>query len=140
MQRLSNSAMTSSPAFRYEREAIEGWMLKNMTSPMTRQQLTANLTPNQSLLRRIQDWEQAKEDFELAAALYESKLMVSEHAALRGPILSVKTLTCMHNVCAHAPHLQVCHVPHVWCQTERLPLRLEYILACSEGCCYLSPH
>ncbi|KAK9836690.1 hypothetical protein WJX74_006113 [Apatococcus lobatus] len=74
----------------YEREAIEGWMVKNMTSPMTRQQLTPNLTANHALSRRIQAWEQAKEDYELAAALYESKVMELFSMGLNGRHQAVK--------------------------------------------------
>ena len=51
-------------------------MKKDMTSPMTRQRLTHALTPNHALLRRIRAWEQARKDFDLEVAKYESAIMV----------------------------------------------------------------
>ena len=46
----------ASDGFTYEKVAIEEWLGKNSTSPMTRKQMNTTLTPNQAMKTRIQEW------------------------------------------------------------------------------------
>ena len=55
---ISHSRMVdpvfANDGFTYEKVAIEEWLGKNSTSPMTRKEMNTTLTPNQDMKTRIQ--------------------------------------------------------------------------------------
>ena len=49
----------------YERSAIERWYEEHTTSPLTSENIDTNLFPNHNLRKIIQDWQVAKQKFEI---------------------------------------------------------------------------
>ena len=72
----------ASDSFTYEKVAIEEWLGKNSTSPMTRKQMNTTLTPNQAMKTRIQEW--VEENTGLNGLRKQLK-------ALQGPLLMAST-------------------------------------------------